>query len=260
MKKRLLVIFSIFIVVVILIIICSTVFTVQRAEIYFHNEDGQLVAGDATIIPSEIIEGQKGKSIVFLSESELINSIQSNPKYSDWYVVGIVRSFPNKVMIHLAERVPVFYLSKGGVNYLVDVLGYVVESTEDSNSTYIDVSQFALKIDNATVGARLTFSDEKAKTQLDTVAEMTKIIWRFNYNYSEITKFVKSFTFKDDTTLVIKTVSGAVIEIVESGKDLETKLTKAVGVYNNTKIDMTAQNVTITVDASGRVTTINNNK
>ncbi len=259
MKKRLLIIFSIFLVVVLLVIIGSTIFTVQNAEVYFYNEEGKMVAGDTNIVPSSLIDGFKGTSIFFLSEKALADKIHSTSDFYEWYVVGVTRSFPSTVAIHLSKRIPVFFISTGGLNFLLDIFGYGTSTTTNSSSGYIDISKLSIDVDSVSVGKQITWKNEDAKNKFQALITVVSTIWRFNYNYSEVYTFIKDFSFSGEI-LNIYTNSGVKIEIFDPMNNLDSKFISAVSVYNSDTIDMTAENVVITVDKKGRVTSTSDKK
>ena len=88
-KKKLLIIFSVFLAIVILIVLGSTVFTLQKASLVFLHYDentGETVYVDAPerysdLTGEKLIEDFKGKSIFFLSGKKLISQTESNYPY-----------------------------------------------------------------------------------------------------------------------------------------------------------------------------------
>ena len=123
-KKKLLIIFSVFLAIVILIVLGSTVFTLQKASLVFLHYDentGETVYVDAPerysdLTGEKLIEDFKGKSIFFLSGKKLISQTESNYPYIK--VQGVNRLFPNFLEIFVTVREPVSVISHNGVYYL----------------------------------------------------------------------------------------------------------------------------------------------
>lgn len=111
-KKKLLIIFSVFLAIVILIVLGSTVFTLQKASLVFLHYDentGETVYVDAPerysdLTGEKLIEDFKGKSIFFLSGKKLISQTESNYPYIK--VQGVNRLFPNFLEIFVTVREP----------------------------------------------------------------------------------------------------------------------------------------------------------
>ena len=107
-KKKLLIIFSVFLAIVILIVLGSTVFTLQKASLVFLHYDentGETVYVDAPerysdLTGEKLIEDFKGKSIFFLSGKKLISQTESNYPYIK--VQGVNRLFPNFLEIFVS--------------------------------------------------------------------------------------------------------------------------------------------------------------
>ncbi len=254
MKKRLIAIFTVLLIVAVVVILNSAVFTLQKAEIYFYNEEGNLAQAPSGLSSAALIEDYLGHNIFFLSEKDLIASIEAKAQYSDYYVVGVVRHFPDVVSVHLAARVPVFYLNKGGVGYLLDIKGFVVSSGQSYSSKYINISgNFSSGVTNIEEHSQIVLGKD-AQTRYDYIQKSASTVWRLNYDYSEISQIIEGFLFEgDDVTVITKT--GAKIVIQKAETDYEKRFIKALGVYSNTSLDVKGSGSVITVDEKGRVTT-----
>jgi len=258
MKKRLLVIFSILIVVAIIVVLGSTVFTLQTAEILLYDEEGSQILDTSGVDASELISDFKGKNIFFLPESEIIESIHSNQQYSSWKVIEIEKMFPNSMILKLTKRLSIFFLSKGGVNYAVDVDGYVIGLIQGDYSRYIDISPLADSVNDVTIASTLSWKNETAEQNFEIIKNMTKTIWELTYNFDQIYTLLDSYQISSGI-LTLNTQTGAVIVINEADINLHDKLVSAYGVYSNKTIDMTGAGVTITVNSDGSIKTTNNN-
>lgn len=258
MKKRLIVIFSIFIVVVLLILLSSTVFSVSEVEVNFYNQEGSPIASPQNFDATSLLGDYKGKSIFFINEENFIKSIYDSGKYSDWYVVEVERSFPNKIIMHITQRLPVFYIECLGENYLLDVFGYPVDTIADYDGQYIDISYMSFYVESISIGKEVVLRDS-APSQFTAMSRIVQTAWRLNFNYENINLLLSSFAFNDDI-VSISLSSGVKINIENYIDDIESKFIRAMGVYYNGKIDVTAYDTVISVDKNGRVTSTNDNK
>lgn len=93
-KKRLLIIFCILILIVAIVVLNSTVFTLQKANVIFVTYDADTKATlyvdapekYAKLSSEKLIQKFKGKNLLFLSESELVDAISL--EYPDLQVVA----------------------------------------------------------------------------------------------------------------------------------------------------------------------------
>ncbi|MEG1527650.1 MAG: hypothetical protein RR418_00560 [Clostridia bacterium] len=256
MRKRMLVIFSILLVIVIIVVLSSTVFTVQSSNICFYNEDGSLSTTPQELVSSDLSSSIRGKSIFFFSESKAIEAIQSDPELNQYFVVDVVRHFPNSVTIHLAKRNPIFVLRKEGKNYLLDTFGVVIALIDDA-SGYVDITDdFSAYAINLTVGQSVTWANVETGNQYKYISCVASTVWRFYYNFSSINTIIKGFKFDKDR-LTIFTRTGAEIVILTPGEQLETKCILAFSVYASEKEDNTTEKTIIMVDQKNRVSTAN---
>lgn len=252
MKKRLIAFFTLLLIAAVIVILNSTVFTLQNAEVYFHNEDGSWSSEMPEGFNSGgLIEDYLGHNILFLSKSKLIASIEDKEEYSEYYVVGVVMHFPNVAALHLAKRVPVFYIEKTSVGYLLDITGYVTDAGVSKSSKYIDISNFSNYIDNIEEHTQIKWK-EGMGDKFEYMKNSLNAAWMLDYDYREISLILKGFTFEDDS-VIISTKAGGTIVIEKAEEDFKDKLIKALAVYGNGTIDV--KEGTITVDKNGRVTT-----
>lgn len=252
MKKRLIIIFIALAVIVLIIVLNSTVFTVQNAEISFYTQEGSLTVSPAGVNANELITDFVGKNIFFLSEDELIDALHASDAMEDYFCIAVTREFPNTVILHLAERQPIFYLSYGGTGYLIDNYGYCI-GTNDTPSGYVNISNLSTWVGTIAQGKNVSWNSERQE-DFNSICTVVNTVWRFNYDFEDIHELVKSFAFDSDV-MTIETVSGAKIVIYGFGTDTENKMIQAISVYYSDDSDNTTSATTIEVDERGRVTT-----
>lgn len=252
MKKRLLIVFSIFIAAVVLILLGSAVFRLESAEISLYGENGEEIVDTSGLDPAELIADFAGKSILFLPESSLADNIHSKTQFSAWQVVGVEKYFPNKIRIHLTRRLQVFTLIKDGARYAVDVNGYVISLIEGVPAGCVDISSFAPALNDVKIASKLSFKTQEAEADFELIKIMTNTVWRLNYDFEEIYKLIGVYKLEGGE-LTLFTQTGAKIVIKDAGENLETKLSRAYGVYSDPEKDMTGENIVITVYSDGRI-------
>ncbi|MDD3831931.1 MAG: hypothetical protein PHW00_06415 [Clostridia bacterium] len=252
MNKRLIVIFSILIFVVLIIILTSAIFTLQKAEIYYYNEDGSKSLTPAYLTSDAVVGDFFGKSIFFLSEQDMIDSI--NAQFGQDYVIQIVRIFPNSVQVHMAKRNPVFYIMKDSISYLIDVFGYVVSDSATSSLGYVDITNLAEYVATIQEGAQVTWASDTWTSNFALIRATVNQLWQHNFNYNQVYLLVDEFSFDADT-MTILTDNGASIVIKGVNNNLAQKIDSSIGVYYYQLLDTTTGITQIIVNDDGKVIT-----
>lgn len=233
--KRLVIILSVLIGLTLLVVLLSAVFTVQSISVNWLTKPNVLtVESNENIISSSKI---KEKTSVFtLKKKEYTSSIEKNNSYAK--VEKIEVAFPNKVIIHVSEREPYFYLNIGNSEYaILDEDLKVLELTTDLNA-YIrkfGISPIELNIDSTMI-ANLTIGsgDFLNIACTDTLVEFTGFISRINYNALRAKNTLKTVRLKNDN-LYIYTQLGLDIYINDVDVDFTNKLLKGFSVYEQYK-------------------------
>lgn len=101
-KKRIITMFASLCIIILLCVLGGAVFVIRDIDVVFSGNKPEGI-DDAELIRKANIE--YGKSIFSISESKVVTNIETN--YPDIKVRGIERVFPNKIILKLAERVPV---------------------------------------------------------------------------------------------------------------------------------------------------------
>lgn len=266
-KKKLLIIFSVFLAIVILIVLGSTVFTLQKASLVFLHYDentGETVYVDAPerysdLTGEKLIEDFKGKSIFFLSGKKLISQTESNYPYIK--VQGVNRLFPNFLEIFVTVREPVSVISHNGVYYLLDSENYVLEAFNQP-VTEFPALNFSSYLNGApSVGRRLEFKPEA--TWLNEVSEVVfRTLWQGGFDFVELPDLLDSVSVQampDYYCLSLAFNTGAVLKINDPVSDLQRKIHAGWSVYASDEKDNTHFGTTIEVsEKDGKITTVVN--
>ncbi|MBR2975120.1 MAG: hypothetical protein IKC47_05205 [Clostridia bacterium] len=220
----------------------------------FHSEDGSIIATPADAPSSnEVLQPFYGKNVIFLSKQDMLDEI--NRSYPTYHAIAVVKSFPNKLTVHLVDRVAVYKVG----NVYVDSFGYIVD--EPANQV-IDVSgAFSNVFDvvSTKVGTKLAFNNnQKNDAKFDLMLQAVNAVWQLNYSYQDIPKLIASFSFEEkesEQTMTILTKTGVKIVVYSPSVDLSTRLHLAFSVYYNEINDVTKEGSVIYVPQKGNITT-----
>lgn len=256
-RKRLVIIFSIFIFIVAAIVLSSTIFSVQQINYVYKNEFNQLVDAPSKVNIEQITKSYINKSIFLLNADELISDV--NAQAPTLKVIGIVRNFPNVVDIYYTNRIPVIVV-KDSVDliYRIDLDGIVVESvTNYSNMVRIDGISFG----RLTVGQKVEITSAADKYKFDLIISALKnlsLLGGLVDHTSAIPTIVSSCGF-DTTNLYLNTTNGCKILIMDPQTELQGKIIGAFSVFKEIYRDSRALIVVYT-NSEGIITkTVYNN-
>ena len=271
-SKKLLVLIAIVAVVIVIVVVLSAVFSVKSADnvrLVYHSFDGnQMPAPDNGAIGADgVLKLVKGKSLVFLSKTKLLEQI--NTTYTDWHAYAVVKNFPNIVEIHVVRCTAMLKIYVNGKEVYIDCFGYVMNPPQ--NGRVIDATS-AFKgtdVKVARVGEKLDFSVDENDVRLGYVLEALLATWQCKVEPSNLAALLGDnnvFSFDEGNNLIIKPASGGTIKILSPASNLspETTLTKrlinAYGVYYNEYADLQSDEWIITVHEDGTITTPNPDK
>ena len=232
-NKKLIILLCILFVVTLLVVLSSVLFTVQDVYGYCYNDDDE--AFDKTIAQFDVNGLNRGKSIFFVNENEVIKAVES--KYPEVKVVNVERKFPNRVYINYVKIFP-YLVYETDENALLVSNECKILSTTSKQSSY---SEFVLvkseqSPSSVSVGSKLfseSTNDYKVVSQIMDVMERIEI-------YSKV---VDMFEFIDvrntgvNGLTFVKMRTGALIEIQGGTKNVGKKLQLAISLYvlNETK-------------------------
>ena len=140
-----------------LIILMFTLFSLKNVEVKMHTECENISAKMQESIKGEV---NLGGTVFFKNKEELVNNIEKKYPYAK--VVNIETVFPDKFVVHLAERQPVYSITSGGKEYVLDkelkILNILSEKSDE-----ISLDLFGLEFDfsSVTEGSFLNLADIK---------------------------------------------------------------------------------------------------
>lgn len=252
-SKKLLTFIIIVVLVIVVAIIFGAVFTVKSGDLVFHSEDGRVIATPAEAPSSDsVLQSFYGKNIIFLNKQVVLDEI--NKTYPQYHAVAVVKSFPNKLTVHLVDRVAVYKIG----NLYVDSFGYVVA---EPDRQVIDVSSAfsnAYDVVSTMVGTKLQFNNnQKNDAKFDLMLQAVNAVWQLNYSYQDIPSLINNFTFEEtesEQTMTIVTSTGVKIVVYSPSVDLTTRLHLAFSVYYNEINDVNKEGSVIYVPQKGNIT------
>ena len=181
-NKKLIVFICVLAFLTVLIVLNSTVFTLQKININWMTTKHKLERVSDEKISENI---DVGGSIFLLNKTNITNKLEKENPYLR--VVGIETQFPNKIVVHSAERETLYAVEISQNEYaVVDELGKVLEITNSTifagsalgtkpikvtfNNSTLDISKFA-------VGEEI--KDESIKNLL---TKLSKTLREANYD------------------------------------------------------------------------------
>lgn len=127
-SKRLIILLCIAAFLTVLIVINSTLFTLQSISVNWLTTKCELQAVKDYQIADEI---SKGQSIFLIKKDELSSKLEK--EYPYLRVVSIETKFPNKLVVHSAERESLYAIKLSDREYaIIDEMGKVLSLTSDS--------------------------------------------------------------------------------------------------------------------------------
>ena len=240
--------------VVVVAIILGAVFTVKSGDLVFHSEDGNIIATPVSAPSSDsVLQPFYGKNIVFLSKQDVLDEINLN--YPMYHAVAVVKTFPNKLTVHLVNRVAVYKVGK----LYVDSFGYIMQEPVYDVIDITNVFTNATDVVSTTVGTKLQFNNNPANdAKFKLTLQAVNAVWQLNYSYQDIPLLISSFEFREtesEQTLTITTKTGVNIIVYSPSIELEMRLHLAFSVYYNDIMDVNKTGFTIYVPQKGNITT-----
>jgi len=160
-SKKLVIMLSMLAFLTVLIVLNSTLFTLQLVNVNWLTTKYELSGLKDDVITSKVI---KGESIFLVNKQNIIDELEK--EYPYLRVVSIETKFPNKIVIHSAEREGLFAVDLGGGEYaIVDGLGKVLKFATDNIFVGHDLG---------TKPIRLTFDEGSINTENFVVGENIK--------------------------------------------------------------------------------------
>lgn len=241
MKKRTIISLSIFFGIIALILLSFwTLFGLKSISV-----DCETTTKNLTVNESEIVEAsglKKGSCVLFESKKKarqnIENYVSKNENFAYINIINIETKFPNKIVIHIAEREELFAVSWQG-KFLICDRDFVVLRICD---TYVSQSDNAILLNNLTVKNESVSVGDALDINQVGMKKLYSACVANNRNLSEILSKFESMTLsnyqdevtkKDYVSLTMETFSGRKIIVNNIDFELTEKMQKLFAVESS---------------------------
>lgn len=176
----------------------------------------------------------KGKCLPFLSEEKIAETAAGGSPYIE--VTSVKKSYPNKIVVDVKERVEVFYVSCGDEAVMTDENFRVLRKTgENANkldgnrNVEIILNPGDVKEGSFAIGATVTVNDAETATMLSTLTGLLKT-HRKTVKSAAVTVRESGIFFRSVT---VTFVEGAKFEIALATERIADKFAAAVQKYES---------------------------
>lgn len=195
-----------------------------------------------TEISSTDIEGDvlnslnslNGKCLLFLSEKEIVEVAKNNSPYVD--VLSVEKSYPNKIVVNVKERVEKFFISSGDKSVMTDenfnvlrLANENVNGLDGNRNVEIILNPSDVKSGALSVGNKVEVNDSETAQMLKTLAQLLsqnrEIVKSVEVTVRENGVFYRSAT--------VEFLEGAKFELAMSSERTEDKFNAAKQKYQS---------------------------
>ena len=236
-SKRLIAILGVLVFLIVLIVINSTLFTLQKISVNWLTSKYQL----ESVKDYQIVENIKlGQSIFLVQKDEIITTLEKENPYLR--VVSVETKFPNKLVVHSAERESLYAIKLSDNEYaIVDELGKVLELTDDRifEGAEADLGTRPIVVNFDNLSLNLKDFEEGKNIGINYVETLisgfSKSLRESSYTPTTSKGVIKSIdviSLSESSKLSIQTRNGMVISINDMEKYTTDKLLLGFELYN----------------------------
>ena len=236
-SKRLIAILSVLIFLIVLIVINSTLFTLQKVSVNWLTSKYQL----NSIKDYELVENiEMGQSIFLIQKDEIVSKLEKENPYLR--VVGVETKFPNKLVIHSAERESLYAIKLSDNEYaIIDELGKVLELNSSrifegsgadlgTRPIMLTVENLSLKEEDFQVGETIKLG--YVETLISGFSKSLKEAGYSPTTSKGVIKHIDIVSLTDTSKMNIQTRNGMVISISDMQQHTTDKLLLGFELYN----------------------------
>ena len=234
-KKRLIIISVILSVFAVMIVLASTVFMLKSASVDIVSANTSVLSASDSDSIIKCAKFNYGGNVLFMNFNKQIERIEKEFAYAK--VEKIERKFPNKVVVHISERSPAFYVQTTQYIYVLDndlkVLNVV--APEDFNESNSSLPQNALLVpklfdfeieSGTTKGSKL--KNDALKSIIQSIITGLK---KSDINITQL-KSIKTFYEVDEFRLELGIDNNEMTLLIKGAKDLSQKVQVGIQAYN----------------------------
>lgn len=219
----------------VLIVVNSTLFTLQKINVNWLTSKCNITMKDYDLVE----DVKKGESIFLVNKTKIASALESKEPYLR--VVSIETKFPNKLVIHSAERESLYAIHITDDDYaIVDELGKVLDRCNSSifAGSEIEVKPIKVYLDDF---VNISLNDLQEGQMINntfvvnTLTQISKSLRESNYQPTTSKGVFTSLQIinnGDDIELLFKTRSGLGIEIKNALKCTTDMLLLGLNRYN----------------------------
>lgn len=263
-NKRLIILFSFLVFFIVLIVLSSTLFTLQNVTINWMTDKYQLKNIKDYDLTSKV---SLGESIFLINKDDISNKLEK--KYPYLRVVGVETKFPNKIIVHTAEREELFAIKKSNGDYaILDEFGKILNS-DMSSSKFVELANSSLGGAPIEVDLNMTIQDgDLVEGEFIKSVSVKNLLSNLAYSFRQasyipatskgVFKYIKvEMSINIDTNekediINIQTRRGIVIKLKDAKNHTTDKLLLGLSTYNEMHKDGDV-NGTITVFYSDKL-------
>ncbi len=225
-NAKIAVIVSILSVIVLIVVLCSTVFSIQNAQLIWYSERTSTLQtlNNETALKAT---NAQSKSVFLLDKEKAINNIQK--KYPTLRVIKLEVAFPNILKIHATERQEVYALPISNNKYAItdeyfSVINIVNSfSSINTNAILINTDAF-LNLSPQKSDVIDIFGDKVYKDIYTAFQELSK-------NLADFRAIIASATLTD-STLTLKTHQGTTLKLDKPFANTTAKMRLAIKTFD----------------------------
>lgn len=203
-------------VILVLLILMFTVFALKNIEFKAHNATDILTSSEAKQDVVEMGGLKLNSSVLFLNKQKVINKIEKNAP--SLKIINIETKFPNKIVIHFAEREELFAIKCSEERYIVtDADLKVIRIVENSDDGYSSSRKNPILVTGLTIQNLNAKKGDfiKIKDNEEILKQLSASFLLNNRDVVEQKSLISKINFKSDQNHEIISGEGVYFEIVD---------------------------------------------
>ncbi len=233
-SKRLIALLIIFVIIVGVVALNSTIFALQTVELNWLTTRVEL-KGENTDSLLKNVDMPLGESVFFLNKNKIMSACEKNNAYLQ--VVSIETVFPNKIVMHVAERRQLYSIKISDSSYAIIDKNLKVMNLISSDELFlvdetirpviVSVTGFTVVEDDIAVGEKISLGDAS-----EMLKSLTISFLEAKYNEQTMRGFINTININlNNKDIIIITRYGLKICIKDSDSMLTEKVVTAIAAH-----------------------------
>ena len=253
-NKRLIILISIFAFLILIVILCSTLFTVKTVSVNWLRRlpEGHLLINKDDEISANV---KKGGSIFLFEKDDAIEVLEE--KYPYLNVVKIETKFPNKLVLHVADRQELFgiklnddcYIILDGTNKVLNKYNALQYSALSVKPICVTIKEQSLNADDFVVGKIANIS--KVSTVLHSISNALNVLGYEEVDAKGLLNNIE-IDLSYNSTITLKTnFANLSIQINKIYSQLNQKIINGLTYYNTAHNEGKSNGVIVVRELTG---------